>query len=176
LASRGHDEDVQQIELATINSDSVVAAEAVRGLGSVHRAAAVETLKRVALEEQRPEVREEAVYQLGLQRESPPVGFLEQTLLRDGSPRVRAAAASSLERLRVWEDIPLLVDVAEKDPDVMVQSRAVSAVEGMIGAKIGYDLQASVQDRRNAVKRLRAIAVTAGAALAPQDVHRAGGP
>ncbi|MCX5654024.1 MAG: HEAT repeat domain-containing protein [Planctomycetota bacterium] len=176
LASRGHDEDVRQIELATISIDSEVAAEAVRGLGSVRGPAGVEALKRVALEEQRPEVREEAVYQLGLQRESPPVGFLEQTLLRDGSPRVRAAAASSLERLRVWEDIPLLVDVAEKDPDVMVQSRAVSAVEGMIGAKIGYDSQASVQDRRKAVKRLRAIALTAGAALAPQDAHRAGGP
>jgi HEAT repeat protein len=173
LAQRGRDDDVVQIELATINGDSLVAAESVRALGSLRRAEAVEALKRVVTEEKRPEVREETVYQLGLQRQEAPVvvDILEQLVQRDALPRVRAAAATGLARLRVWEDIPLLVDVAERDADAMVQSRAVAAVESMIGLKVGYDWQASASERRAAVKRLRGIAMTAGAALAAQDAR-----
>jgi len=175
LAARASDEDVIQIEVATISADPQVAAEAVRGLGSIRRPEAVEALKRVITEETRPEVREEVAYQLGLQRETPPIQFLEQVLQRDASPRVRAAAASSLARLRGWEDIPLLMDVAEKDADAMVQSRAVAAVESMIGISVGYDWHASAAERRKAVQRLRSVALTAGAALAPQDPRREGG-
>lgn len=175
LAARGSDEDVIQIEVAAISTDVQAASEAVRGLGSIRRAEAVEALTRIIAEETRPEVREEAAYQLGLQQEAPPIELLEQVLQRDSSPRVRAAAASSLGRLRVWEDIPLLVDVAEREADVMVQARAVAAVESMIGLRVGYDWQASAQERGKAVRRLRGIALTAGAALAPQDARRAGG-
>jgi len=175
LAARGSDEDVIQIEVATISADPEVAAEAVRGLGSIRRPEAVEALKRVIGEETRPEVREEAAYQLGLHREAPPIPFLEQLLQRDASPRVRAAAASSLARLREWSDIPLLVDVAENDADVMVQGRAVAAVESMIGIRVGFDRHASAAERRKAVQRLRSVAMTAGAVLAPQDDRRRGG-
>jgi HEAT repeat protein len=175
LAARGSEEDVVQIELATISTDAHVAAEAVRGLGSIRCAEAVAALKRVAVEEKRPEVREEVAYQLGLQREEAPIEVLEQLLQRDASPRVRAAAASSLARLRVLEDIPLLVDVAERETDVFVQSRAVSAVESMIGLKVGYDVRAPAPERRSAVRRLRGVALVAGAALAPQDARREGG-
>jgi HEAT repeat protein len=174
LAERGSDDDIVQIELATISSDVQVAAEAVRGLGAIRRPESAEALMRVLAEEKRPEVREEVAYQLGLQHRRAPIEILEQVIQRDSSPRVRAAAASSLARLRVWEDIPLLMDVAEKETDVMVQSRAVSAVENLIGLKVGYDSRASAQERQSAVKRLRGIALTAGAALAPQDAHREG--
>jgi len=176
LAARGSGDDVTRIELATINADAQVAAEAVRALGAIRSAEAATALKRVAVEERRPEVREEVAYQLGLQGEEAPAQFLEQLILRDASPRVRAAAASSLGRLRVWVDIPLLVDVAEKDADAMVQSRAVAAVESTIGVGVGYDWRASVQERRKALVRLRGIAMTAGAALAPQDRRREGAP
>ncbi|MCX5684123.1 MAG: HEAT repeat domain-containing protein, partial [Planctomycetota bacterium] len=177
LAARGSAEDVVQIELATISTDAHVASEAVWGLGSIHSAEAVAALKRVAVEEKRPEVREEVAYQLGLQRQEASIEMLlEQLLLNDVSPRVRAAAASSLARLRVWEDIPLLVDAAERETDAMVQSRAVSAVESMIGTKVGYDVRAPAPDRRSAVRRLRGVALVAGAALASQDARREGGP
>jgi len=176
LAARGSDDDVMQIELATINGDAQVAAEAVRALGAIRSVEAATALKRVAVEERRPEVREEVAYQLGLQGEEVPAPFLEQLILRDTSPRVRAAAASSLGRLRVWVDIPLLVDVAEKDADAMVQSRAVAAVESMIGIGVGYDSRASAPERRKALARLRGVALTAGAALAPQDGRREGAP
>ena len=176
LAARGSDEDVMQIELAAINTDVHVAAEAVRGLGAIRSAEAVAALKRVALEEERPEVREEVAYQLGLQSEDASMQLLEQLLQHDASARVRAAAASSLARLRVWVDIPLLMDVAERETDVMVQSRAVAAVESMIGLKVGYDSRATAHERRSALSRLRGIALTAGAALAPQDAHRERGP
>jgi HEAT repeat protein len=154
-------------ELAARGSD-----EDVRGMGAIRSAEAVAALKRVALEEERPEVREEVAYQLGLQSEDASMQLLEQLLQHDTSARVRAAAASSLARLRVWVDIPLLMDVAERETDVMVQGRAVAAVESMIGLKVGYDSRATAQERRSALSRLRGIALTAGAALAPQDAHR----
>jgi len=172
LAKRGRDEDVERIEQVTTHTDTMVATEAVRSLGSMRRPKAVQALSRVAAEEKRCEVRETAVIELGRQREEPSLGMLEQILQRDPDPRVRAAAASSLSRLRAWDSVPLLMDVAEKDPDLMVQGRALAAVETMIGLKFGYESAAPPEERRKAIARMRVIAMTAAATLRQAEARK----
>jgi HEAT repeat protein len=172
LAKRGTDEAVAKIDLATTHADSMVATEAIRSLGSMHRPKAVEALRRVASEEKRPDVREAAVLELGRQTRDQQIALLEGVLQRDPQPRVRAAAASSLARLNAWGSIPLLLDVAERDPDVLVQSRAVAAVETMIGMRFGYDTAAPAEQRQKVLTRMRSIAVTAAASLKQAETRR----
>ena len=175
LARRGSDEDIERIYEVTTHNNSLVAAEAVRGLGSIRRPKAVEALSRVVAEEQRSDIREEAVLQLGRQKEDPPISILRQVIQADPDARVRAAAATSIAGLRSWDDAALLMDVAERDPDLVVQSRAVSAVEDMIGLKFGYDSRAPMAERQKALARMRSIALTAAATLRQYD-SRAAGP
>jgi HEAT repeat protein len=174
LAKRGTDAAVEQISRVATHTDSMVATEAVRSLGSMRQPKAVQALQRVAAEEKRPDVREAAVLELGRQTRDQQVRLLEEVLQRDPEPRVRAAAASSLSRLKAWDTIPLLMDVAEKDPDLMVQSRAVAAVETMIGLKFGYDAHALPEQRQKALVRMRSIAMTAAATLKQAETRQRG--
>jgi hypothetical protein len=123
LARRGRDEDVARVAEAVGHQDSMVAAAAVRSLGSMRQAKAAEALKHVASTERRPEVREEAVLQLGRQTEGDPLVLLRRVVRSDPDPRVRAAAATSLGHMKSLAVVPLLVEVAE------TEACAVSAVQ-----------------------------------------------
>lgn len=164
-AKKGGDTVAEKVAQVVRTDDTMVAAEAVRSLGSMRASRSLEILKEVAsgANEKRGAVRQEAVIQLGRQGGTAPLPVLREIIKIDPDPEVRAAAATSIAWLGSLADVALLVEVAENETDPIVQARAVGAVEHLIGMKFAYNPAAPQAEREKALRRVRARAVTAAA-------------
>jgi len=141
---------------ALSDPDPHVASQAVRAVGRWTHRDSLPSLKK-ALHDSRTEVRVAAVDAIGKFRYRDEV---DASLLRDflGSgrevPEVRASAARSLGRMQCWQAMPELVDALE-DPDVLVRGRAGAAVCRILGVDFGFRAEASLKNRRRAVREIR---------------------
>ena len=170
LGKRRSDAAAEKLASMVNHEDEETAVEAVRALGRMRRPSASRVLRKVVSENRRPKIRRDAAVELGYQRETQEAAEVLRRVLRtDPDPRVRGAAATGLANLKSLADVPLLVEVAETEDDAMVQGRAVGAVERMIGVRFGYDSKASVEERRQAVARMRAVAIRAAAVLQERE-------
>ena len=158
LAREGGDSAAQQIAEAVAHPDEATAAEAVRGLGRIAKPRAAEALVAVAEADKRPRVRAEAAVQLGRRRDASAARTLRALVKSDPDPVVRGAAAMGLGHQGNLADVTGLLDVAESDPDPVVQSRAVGAIEQMIGLRFKFDPWASDEERAKAMQRVRYLA------------------
>jgi HEAT repeat protein len=121
-------------------------------------------LKRVATADKRDAVRREAVAQYGAYAES--LDTLREVAKADPDATVRAEAVRSMYRQRSLADVPLLVEIAETEQDLLVQARAVDAVEHLIGGvRFGYDPKSSPAERRKALERMRSQAIRIAASV-----------
>jgi HEAT repeat protein len=154
---------VERVAEVVAHDDTMVAVEAVRALGSMRTARAVEILGEVASggRDKRNAIRQEAVIQLGRQQEAEVLEVLRKVVKVDPDPRVRAAAVTSIAWQRSLKDVPLLVEVAETETDRVVQTRAVRAVEQLVSLGFGYDPASSAEERKKAIERMRRKALTA---------------
>jgi HEAT repeat protein len=163
LAKRGDEKAIEVISEVVKDTDQRVAVEAVRNLGSIRRPAAVAALKKVATADQRDPVRQEAVAQLGRVGGEEAKGVLRQAARVDPDPRVREEAAMGFALQRSFEDVPLLVEIAETEQDPVVQTRAVRAIEMILGMTFKYDPGAPLAERKKVVARIRLQAATLAA-------------
>jgi HEAT repeat protein len=164
LGKQQSDEAVQKIAEVVNDQDHAVACEAVRVLAQTRRPAAKEVLKRVATADKRDAVRREAVAQYGAYAES--LDTLREVAKADPDATVRAEAVRSMYRQRSLADVPLLVEIAETEQDLLVQARAVDAVEHLIGGvRFGYDPKSSPAERRKALERMRSQAIRIAASV-----------
>jgi len=159
----GGAEVVERVAAVIPHDDTVLAAEAVRTLGRIQTARAVEILGEVAsgAREKRAAIRQEAVVQLGRQEGPEVLEVLRKVVKVDPDPRVRIAAVTSLGWKQSLKDVPLLVEVAENETDPVVQARAVGAIERLVSLKFGFDPSAPLEERQKALQRLRPTALTA---------------
>jgi HEAT repeat protein len=162
LAAEDSAEAVARIERAASHPDALTAIEAVRVLGASPRPQARQALRKVIAEEPRAPVRREAVIFLG-QRPKDRVGdedleVLRRVVVRDPDPRVRSDAAAALGTVGGLADVKLLVDVATTDEDLLVQSRAVRAIEDLLDLRFKYDSKAPAAEREAALRRVRDLA------------------
>jgi len=166
-AEGGSDEAVDRVAAVVANDDTLLAAEAVRTLGRMATPHAVEVLCDVAsgAREKRGGLRQEAVVQLGRQEGPEVLKVLRQVVKMDPDPRVRVGAITSLTRQRSLKDVPLLVEVAETDADPVVQARAVGAVERLVQLKFRYNPAGTPEERQEALRRMRSLALTAARAV-----------
>jgi len=175
-ARQPDDEVVERVAEVVSHRDTMVAAEAVRSLGRMGHPKAVDVLKEVAGvgKHRHSALRREAVIQLGRQREAREevLPVLRQCLKEDADPRVRAAAALSISRQRSLVDAPLLMETAETEPDPVVQTRAVRAVERLVGMRFRYDPTAPKAQRDAALRRMRRVATRVAANLKRWREHR----
>jgi len=162
-AAGASDEVIDRVAEIAGHDDTLLAAEAVRALGRMRVPRAVDVLCEVAsgARGRRDAIRQEAVTQLGRQESPKALAVLRQVVKMDPDPRVRVAAITSLAWQRSLEDVPLLVQVAETESDPVVQARAVGAVEGLVSLKFGYEPSAPPEERQEALRRMRSLALTA---------------
>lgn len=174
VTRKGGNTVAERVAKVVRTEDTMVAAEAVRSLGSMRASRSVEILKEVAsgANEKRAAVRQEAVIQLGRQGGTEPLPVLRQVIKMDPDPEVRAAAATSIGWLGSLVDVALLVDVAENETDPIVQARAVGSIEHLIGLKFGYKPGAPQAEREKVLRRVRARAITAATDV--QNARRKG--
>ena len=163
LAKQGDEKAIEVISEAVKDTNQQVATEAVRNLGTIRRPAAVTALKKVVATDQRDPVRQEAVGQLGKVGGQEALGALRQVVRVDPDPRVRETAAYGFAIQRSFEDVPLLVEIAESEQDPVVQTRAVRAIEMILGVSFQYDPGAPVAARKKALERIRLGAATLAA-------------
>ncbi|HUU90059.1 MAG TPA: HEAT repeat domain-containing protein [Phycisphaerae bacterium] len=166
-AAGGSDEAVDRVAAVVAHDDTLLAAEAIRTLGRMDTPHAVEVLCEMAsgAREKRGGLRQEAVVQLGRQQTPETLKVLRQVVKMDPDPRVRVGAITSLARQRSLEDVPLLVEVAETDADPLVQARAVGAVERLVQLKFRYNPAGTPEERQEALRRMRSLALTAARAV-----------
>ena len=166
-AAGGSDEAVDRVAAVVGHDDTLLAAEAIRTLGRMNTPRAVEVLCEMAsgAREKRGGLRQEAVVQLGRQEGAEALKVLRQVVKMDPDPRVRVGAITSLTRQRSLEDVPLLVKVAETDSDPVVQARAVGAVERLVQLKFRYNPAGTPEERQEALRRMRSLALTAARAV-----------
>jgi HEAT repeat protein len=163
LAKQGDQKAIEAISEGVKDPNPEVAVEAVRNLGSIRRPAAVTALKKVATADQRDVVRQEAVAQLGKVGGREAMGVLRQAARVDPDPRVRETAAYGFAIHRSFEDVPLLVEIAETEQDPVVQTRAVRAIEMILGMTFKYDPGAPLAVRKEALARIHLQAATLAA-------------
>jgi HEAT repeat protein len=163
LAKQGDEKAIEVISEVVKDTNQQVATEAVRNLGTIRRPAAVTALKKVVATDQRDPVRQEAVGQLGKVGGQEALGALRQVVRVDPDPRVRETAAYGFAIQRSFEDVPLLVEIAESEQDPVVQTRAVRAIEMILGVSFQYDPGAPVAARKKALERIRLGAATLAA-------------
>lgn len=154
---------VERVAEVVAHDDTMVAVEAVRALGSMRTARAIEILGEVAsgARDKRNAIRQEAAIQLGRQQGPEALEVLRKVVKVDPDPGVRAAAITSLRWRQSLKDVPLLVEVAETETDRVVQARAVRAVEQLVSLRFGYDPASSAEERQKAIGRMRRKALTA---------------
>lgn len=156
LAERQDDAVVEKLAKAVEDPNVMVAVTAVESLGNMrHTPAARRALKKAATEEKRDPIRQQAVQALGKQGGNEAKEVLRQVMLVDPDGRVRGQVPGALAALGSLEDIPLLVRVAETEQDPLVQTRAVRAIEAMLGVKFRYDAGGSLAERKKALERIR---------------------
>jgi HEAT repeat protein len=165
LAREGGDAAAKEIAAVVSSPDEATAAEAVRGLGRIARPSASEALVSVAESDARPRVRGEAAVQLGRRRNEAAARTLRTLLKSDPDPQVRGAAATGLGHQGNLADVMGLLEVAESDTDPVVQSRAIGAIEQMIGLRFKFDAWAPPEERAKALARVRTLAPHAAAFL-----------
>lgn len=163
LKKRQDEEAVRVIADTVSHPNELVATEAVRALAETRRPAAQKILRNVATTDKRDGVRQEAVGALGKNGGPEAMGVLRQVIRADPDPRVRSAAALGMVRQRSLEDVPLLVEVAETEQDPVVQTRAVRAIEVLLGMTFRYDPGAPLAERKKAIERIRMQAATVAA-------------
>jgi len=162
-AAGGGDEVVERVAAVVAHDDTLLAAEAVRTLRGIGSPRAVEVLCEVAsgAKEKRGSIRKEAVIQLGRLQGGGGLDVLRRVVKVDPDPQVRVAAVTSFAWRRSLQDVPLLVEVAENETDPVVQARAVGAVERLLWLKFGYNPSGTPEERQEALRRMRAVALTA---------------
>lgn len=69
---------------------------------------------------------------------------------------VMVALLEAVQKQRDWEHIPRLFALMEHD-DPRVRARAASAITAVMGADYGFSADAPPEQRREALKRIRAI-------------------
>jgi HEAT repeat protein len=147
-------------------SDEVLAARALRALGGMHRPEAAKALCELAKNDKRATIRSEAVTQVGRRREaSYAKDLFEPLAATDPDPYVRSAAVSAILELNRLADIPMLLNLAQREDAVVVQARAVAAVEKLLTMKSAYNPAASPEQRLEAIARLQTMAVGMAASI-----------
>jgi HEAT repeat protein len=154
--------------------DLRIARKAVQAVSRIRRPGGTAILRRVAAGDARASVRREAVVQLGQHKDLAAAAVLRRLGRTDPDPRVRSSAATALGHLGDPEAVPFLVDLAEGEPDPVVRSCAVGAVEHLVEASFRYDPRASEADQREALRRVREIAIPAAATLVRGRAERNG--
>jgi len=164
LAERQDDAVVEKLAKAVEDPNVMVAVTAVESLGNMRNTpAARKALKKAATEEKRDPIRQQAVQALGKQGGKEAMEVLRQVIVADPDPRVRGQVPGAMAAQGSLEDIPLLVRVAETEQDPLVQTRAVRAIEAILGMKFRYDPGGSLAERKIALERIRLQAATIAA-------------
>jgi hypothetical protein len=165
LAREGTEEAEVLIEQAASHEDPRTAIEAVKILGRSPQPRAREALLKVVAEEVRVPVRREAVVLLGqLPKQavrSEDLEVLRRVVMRDPDPQVRSDAAAALGTVGGLADVKLLVEVATTatgDGELVLQCRAVRAVEDLLDMGFKYDPKAPLEQRQEALARVREYA------------------
>ncbi len=163
----GKDEAVEELAQVVNDENEALAIEAVVSLGragrSERRRAARRVLYSVADKDERPRVRQAAVRAIS-RAPTPDEGPRSRQVLRrlaqvDPAPRVRAEACDALGEVGTLEDVEFLVGVATgPNQELIVESRAVAAVEGLLDITFNYDSRAADSERRAALRRIKELA------------------
>ena len=165
IARRQDEEAVKIVADAIADPNEMVAVKAVESLGNMRNTpAARKALKKAATEEKRDPIRQQAVQALGKQGGKEAMEVLRQVIVADPDPRVRGQVPGAMAAQGSLEDIPLLVRVAETEQDPLVQTRAVRAIEAILGMKFRYDPGGSPAERKKALERIRTQASMIAAA------------
>jgi hypothetical protein len=163
----GEDEEVEELEQVVENESERLAIQAVVGLSRARRprsrSRAREALYSVAGSDERPRVRQAAVQAISRTRQPEEQPRSREVLRRlarlDPDPRVRAEACDGLGDVGTLEDVQFLVDVATSPgQELMVESRAVAAIEDLLDIDFQYSSRASQSERRDALGRIKRIA------------------
>ena len=137
--------------------DAKVAEEAVRTLGTMRSTVAAEALAKTVLDNKQGSVRREAALAMGRRTDESCATALRRVVQVDPDAVVRSAAALSLGRSKDGKDMVCLLQVADNDPDPGVRAQAVGAVEQRLQMTFGYDPNASADERRDVVERVRFV-------------------
>lgn len=98
------------------------------------------------------DTREAALVGIGRLGKDADTELLIRTLQTDKAPAARIAAATALGQLKCWEAGPALIDALE-DPDARVRSRAGTAIDRIIGLRLGF--RASDPGRAKVIEKIR---------------------
>jgi hypothetical protein len=93
----------------------------------------------------------------------------------DQTPDVRAEAAASLGNVGSVADVDVLVGAVESasaPEDLPVESRAMGAIERLVGVTFYYDPKAPPAERRKAIDRMRMVAKAAATGLPKKGEKR----
>jgi len=154
------DRDVQGLAEAASSSETRLAVQATRALGSMGPEAAAHIQR--GLKDTREPVREAAACAMGrLGRRLPDrrpdeVGGLARVGREDPSPRVRAAAVTALGAIRAYEQMETLLD-AMNDRNATVRRRAAEAAARILGRHYRYDAKDPPEQRRASIEMLRRV-------------------
>lgn len=157
------------------HEDLATAGDAVWALGRMTNSRATEVIHQVALRDARPKIRREAAAAMAQRPSEGSVKVLRQMVQTDQSPEVRAEAAASLGNVGSAADVDVLVGAVESasaPEDLPVESRAMGAIERLVGVTFYYDPKAPPAERRKAIDRMRMVARAAAANMPKKDEKR----
>jgi len=175
LAKEDSESAAEKVSKMVGHEDLATAGDAVWALGRMTNPRATEVLRQVALRDARPKIRCEAAVAVGQRRSEASVKVLRQMVQTDQSPDVRAEAAASLGNVGSVADIDVLVGAVESasaPQDLPVESRAMGAIERLVGVTFYYDPKALPAERRKAIDRMRMVARAAAASFPKKDEKR----
>ena len=155
LAKKESDEAVDRVMEFTNAPDRMTARTAVWALGQMKSPRATKKLEDVAKRHPEGEIRFEAVTALSFKTPDEARPVLRQVVERDPDPNVRGAAAAAFGQVGTLDDVEFLSKALAGDESVVVQSRAVAAVERLVGVRFRFDPTAPAEVRREVINRLR---------------------
>ena len=133
--------------IAALKDDELlVRRNAVEALGALTSRAAVPHLSEL-LKDENVTIRHDAVLALGQIRHGTAAAAIA-TALADSDPIVRAAAAFALSFYKELSVVPKLIE-ALADDEYRVRRNSVMALRRITGARLGFDPDASKEDRLN---------------------------
>jgi len=158
LAKKESDEAVDRVMEFANAPDRMTARTAVWALGQMKSPRATKKLEEVAKHHPEGEIRFEAVTSLSFKTPDEARPVLKQVVECDPDPDVRGAAAAAFGQVGTLDDVDFLAKALAGDESVVVQSRAVAAVERLVGVHFQFDPTAPAEVRREVINRVRQYA------------------
>jgi HEAT repeat protein len=175
LAKEDSESAAEKVSKMVAHEDLATAGDAVWALGRMTNPRATEVIRQVALRDARPTIRREAAVAMGQRPSEASVKILRQMVQSDQTPDVRAEAAASLGNVGSVADVDVLVGAVESasaPEDLPVESRAMGAIERLVGVTFYYDPKAPPAERRKAIDRMRMVAKAAATGLPKKGEKR----